>query len=435
MNTASVFDTIVAPITGRTRAPVAVLRVSGPDSWKVAREVFRSLPSEALPNRSYFGVFANGDHGYLTLFEAGRSFTGEASAEMSIHGSPISVAQLLLACREAGSRDAEPGEFTQRAFLNGRIDLTQAEAVADVVNAETAAQLRNALRQESGHLKEDVRTLREEAIKLLAAVNAATDFSEEIGDLDRLAMASAVEALIEGHDRLLSLARQGRLLRHGLRVLIVGRPNVGKSSLFNALLGSERAIVTEVAGTTRDYLEERFDLDGVPCVLIDTAGLRESSDQVEQIGVARTRGLLESADVVLHVMDASVGERADDDVGAPPQALKIANKADLPGPGIPAALNVSAATGVGLGELRSSLLSFVGSIDFDAPMPNERHAALLEESRHTLAELGRAVSGDEPEDLLAVLLGNVVDSLGRITGETFGSDMLETIFRDFCIGK
>jgi tRNA modification GTPase len=431
-------DTIVAPITGQGPAPVAVVRLSGAGAWEIARAVFSPLPAELRPRFAHFGKVAGVDEGFLILFEAGRSYTGERSAEISLHGSAPSVRRLLQAGIAAGARMATPGEFTLRAFMNGRIDLTQAEGIRDAVAARTDAQLRQASLHREGSLREKVNALRDEITSLLAAVEASIDFSEEVGELDRDAATTRISSAIAQVETHSQAARAGRLLRQGIRVVIAGRPNAGKSSLFNAALGCARAIVTDVPGTTRDYVEEQVERGGLLWVLTDTAGLRSTEDAAERIGVNLARGQMEAADAVWYVVDAQVGLSEDErteiaSIQTP--TLVLANKSDL-APGATFGLAVCALSGEGIPEafdLTASMLCLEGIAE--RPLPNARQAPLLERAGDGLRTALQALSDSVPDDLAAVGLRAALDALGEITGERATDDMLERIFADFCVGK
>lgn len=434
---AEFFDTIVAPITGRGKAAVALVRLSGPEASRIAGRVFSGDLSEA--RRVVYGRFNSGDDGLGWRLEAGKSYTGEEVVELSLHGSPASVGLLVAECVRQGARAARPGEFTERAFLNGRLDLTQAEAVRDTVEAVTESQLRLAELHRNGALWRQVSALRSEIVSCIAAVEAAVDFSEETGPLDRQALAGRVRGALEGVRSLLDTARPGRIMREGLRVAIVGPPNAGKSSLMNALLGAERSIVTAAPGTTRDYVEESAEIGGIPCVLVDTAGLREAPDEAESIGVRRAAEQAAGADLVLFVFDGLAGwtenEQAAIDLLTRP-AIVIANKADLytlpPATGIP----VSARHGDGLAELGRLIAEWAGLDDLaGAPLVNSRHEPLLEDASSSLGSVLDALNGDLPDDLLAVGLQGAAACLGQITGEAAGHDIIESIFREFCVGK
>lgn len=425
----------MAPITGNQPAAVAWVRLSGPDSWEIASKVFTNWPHTPESHRAVFGTYRHGDSGLALAFEEHHSYTGEEAVELSIHGSTASSRSLVELCLAEGARHADPGEFTLRAFLNGRIDLTQAEAVRDTVEARTETQLRAANLNRKGVLRRSVAQIRQDVLRILAMVEASVDFSEEIGELDHDAASLALAETIAQIDSLLRTADSGRILRKGYRVAIVGPPNAGKSSLLNALLGEDRSIVTEIPGTTRDYVEEQVELAGLPIVLIDTAGLRDTDDRVESIGIQRTCAIAANADVVWYLFDASVGWTPDDQAAIdrfdrPVHVL--ANKSDLANAeyGWP----ISALTRMGFERLFDSLSDLL-DCDSGQPLINFRHQPLLLQARKSLSECLSSVSSYAPDDLLSVLLTDAAQHLGAITGETASPDMIERIFHDFCIGK
>ncbi len=421
------FDTIVAPITGLGAAPVAIVRLSGPQAWEIAGELAGVL---GRPRYAHYVSFVTGDDGYLILFEAGKSYTGEKSAELSIHGSRASVGAMVEAAKALGARPAEPGEFTQRAFMNGRIDLTEAEAVRDTIEAETGAQLKLANLMREGRLYQRLEEIKDELIGALAAIEASVDFSEEIGEVDEEAVGNRIEGAIQNLQSLLETAYSGRIMREGLRIAIVGPPNAGKSSLLNHLLGQDRSIVTEIAGTTRDYVEERATFDGYPVVLIDTAGLRETEDPVEAIGVQRARAIAAQADMVWYITEShKVSERLLLDSV---KIVRIANKVDL-GPAPDGFVGISCLTGEGIGRLVE-----MAKTEFDNPLGiaiQTRHEPELAEAITDLQEAQQTLLYGRPPDLAAVGLRAAIQAIGRVTGETADADIIERIFRDFCIGK
>ncbi|MEA2553719.1 MAG: tRNA modification GTPase [Fimbriimonadaceae bacterium] len=436
----SPFDTIVAPITGSQPAAVAIVRVSGPEAWLVASEVFSPWPAEPESHKAVYGRYRTGDDGLALPFSEGHSYTGDQAVELSCHGSPASVRALVEACIKSGARHAEPGEFTQRAFLNGRLDLTEAEAVADTVQAQTDAQLRIANLQREGALHKEVSALRDRVLKILAAVEASVDFEEEIGPLDRDSALKELEDLKVRIETLLRTARLGHIMRRGLRIAIVGPPNAGKSSLFNALVGRERAIVTPIPGTTRDYVEEQIDMGGVPVVLIDTAGIRETEDVAEAMGVQRTHSQMAHADMTWFVFDASL---APDNVAlhqarsASNWTHQIGNKSDIAGEGHGDAHTlVSAKTGAGMESLVDLVSRYAEEAKgLEVPPIAERHEPLLTLTRAALVDAATTIQQEQPDDLLSTLLRSAANHLGEITGETASADMIERIFADFCIGK
>lgn len=431
-------DTIVAPITGLDRAAVAWVRLSGSDSWRVAERVFGAWPREPEPGRVVLGRYRHGDEGFALPFAAGRSYTGEESVELSVHGSRQSVKRLVEACLEAGARLADPGEFTQRAFLSGKLDLTQAEGVRETVEAATDAQLRAANAMRGGRIAREVRDLRQGIVGALAAVEAATDFEEEIGPLDRRALVDRLSNVMEKLRTLLAGAKRGRMVRDGLRVVIAGRPNVGKSSLLNRLLGADRAIVTAIAGTTRDTLEEWVDLGGVPCRLIDTAGLRDASDEVEAIGIDRAKEAVASADLVWFLYEAPTGwTDADEAIRqgvAHERVVTVATKVDLVTQWT-GELGISSTTGEGIEALIVDLIERADIERGSDLLINARHEPLIAETIHALERTCDGLESGTPDDLAAVGLYAAVQALGEITGETASPDLVEAIFGGFCIGK
>lgn len=385
-----------------------------------------------------FGRFCTGDVGIVLPFESGHGYTGEEAVEFSIHGSFASTSALLSALCGAGARLAGPGEFTLRAFMNGRLDLTQAEAVRDTIEARTAAQLANATLLLSGALNNRVRAIRESILLTLAEVEARADFGEELGDLDRGSTRSAVAEAYSAVSDLVSTLRPGRILREGLRVALVGLPNAGKSSLLNALCGSDRAITSPHPGTTRDYIEADVDIDGVVCTLVDTAGLRISDSAVEQLGVERARSVADGAHLVLYVYDAHVGWTADDQnnfdsLGSP--KLLVANKCDLSTQRVASGIQVSAAQGTGLDLLGRAVLDSVGFREHDLPLVAPRHGPLLLSAQSALLDTLNALDHELPDDLLAVGLRSTLSSLGQVIGLEVSPDILDEVFAGFCIGK
>ncbi len=428
-------DLIAAPITGVGRAAVCVVRISGEGAWEAVKGIFSPFPSEPETHRVYYGRVGDLDDGLLTLFAAGRSYTGQESAELSVHGSPASVRRLLELLEGKGARPAEPGEFTWRAFAAGRIDLSQAESVRDTVDAETLDQLRLAQAQRGGALRSEVEQLRADLNRILAEVEAHVDFSEELGDPDVADWRLRLKVCADQIQRLLDTAESGRILRQGLRIAILGRPNAGKSSLLNAILGSDRSIVSSIPGTTRDFIEEKADLGGVPCVLIDTAGLRDTHDEVENMGVGRAREIVEGADMVWYLYDSATGWQPEDqeELDRLTGVVEIvAAKSDLAdgGRGLP----VSSVTREGLAGLIASIRSKIpdGSVTF-AIAP--RHASSLTRALDSVNLCHGSLGQDLPFDLASYALREALHDLGVITGETASADMIERIFGEFCIGK
>ena len=428
-------DTIVAPITGAQPAAVAIVRLSGPAAWSIARELFEPVPSKVVPRHAYYGTFSHGDDGLLIYFEEGKSFTGELSTECQIHGSPISVRKLLEAAQREGARLAEPGEFTYRAFMNGRLDLSQAEGVRESVEAMSSRQFYHANLLRRGELRHQLAHVSDRLYKVLAMIEASVDFSEEIGELDR---PQAIEALpIVELQQLQEQAQRGILERQGLTVAITGPPNAGKSSLLNRLLGAERAIVTSQAGTTRDTVEEAAEINGMLVRFIDTAGLRDALDEAERQGVERSLLAAKAANRIWFVYDAASGwddavEGEWNRLGCP--ITIVANKSDLAPPARADHLPVSALTGAGMRELMGTLSSAEPNDEPIVSM-NQRHLPLIERALASSLLAKEVFEQPIPDDLASVHLRDAVQAVGEITGDTASDDMIERIFRDFCIGK
>jgi tRNA modification GTPase len=449
-------DTIVAPATAPGRGGIGVVRLSGPGVPEIAAGLLpRGLPE---PRFATLATFRDGtgeaiDSGLVLYFPAPHSYTGEAVLELHGHGGPAVLAALVERAVELGARRAEPGEFTRRAYLNDKLDLAQAEAVADLIDAGSQAAARAALRSLQGAFSDEVHALVEGLIDLRVWVEAAIDFpEEEIDFLADPALNARVEALRARFDAVTRAARQGRVLRDGLTVVIAGRPNAGKSSLLNALAGHEAAIVTDLPGTTRDVVREQLELDGLPVTVLDTAGLRVAgegpADVVEAEGIRRTRAEIARADLVLFVVDAAAdpaaeayaAERATLPEGVP--VTLVFNKVDLATaegvvvPEVDAQLRLSARTGEGLAALRAHLQAAIGysPTDTGAVSARARHLEALTRARAAL-EAACALLAERRGELVAEELRLAQRALGEITGEFTSDDLLGRIFGSFCIGK
>ncbi len=447
-------STIVALSTPRGRGALAVIRLSGEKAIAIAKQL-GSL-DEVEPRRATLTQFRrpNGneilDQVLLTCFTAPHSLTGEDVVEISCHGSPAVVRSIIDATLELGAVLAGPGEFTLRALSNGKINLAQAEAIRDLIAAQTDAAVRQASRQLNGELSNALGPFKEKLVEAIVLLESAVEFVEEdipslrVNEIDNdlAAVSAGVKKLSESYSA-------GRLLQEGIRVTITGRPNVGKSSLFNGLVERERAIVTDIPGTTRDTLSEAIDLEGIPVILTDTAGLRETTDGIETLGMERTRRAMGDSDLVLVVLDGSaeLGPSDRDLISqtSNTRRLLVMNKSDLPTFGASSccaedlqAINVSARTGAGLATLRNAILANLNSNgieDGSLLITNARHFDLLCSTQRELEAARIALREQHSEELVLVPLHNALRLLGQITGETTTEDILSEIFATFCIGK
>jgi tRNA modification GTPase len=442
-------DAIVAVATAPGRGGIGVVRLSGRDLGPFASQLTGSIPT---PRRAVLARFRDAagteiDEGIVLYFPAPHSYTGEDVLELQGHGGPVVMQMLVRRCLELGARLAEPGEFTRRAFLNDKLDLAQAEAVADLIEASTDAAARSAIRSLSGEFSRAVLGLVEQLISLRLLVEGTLDFpEEEINFLQQGDVAGQLGGLIAAIDRLLSGVRQGSLLRNGLHVVLAGQPNVGKSSLLNRLAGEERAIVTPVPGTTRDALRETIQVQGIPLHIVDTAGLRESEDEIERLGIARSWREIERADVVLHMLDAREGMTGADRAIATRlpgdvERIVLLNKSDLAGrapgresSGGQVALWISAKNGDGMAQLEEELLRVAGWHPGAEGvfLARERHLQALQDARDHLL---LAEARQRQLELFAEELRLAQESLGSVTGEFTPDDLLGEIFSRFCIGK
>lgn len=431
------FDTVFAPSSAIGGA-IAIIRVSGERSRAIAETLLDKPVWETPARMRHTRILLNGDlidDCMAVFFKAPNSYTGEDMLELHCHGGMTTVRGVLAALSEAGGVPAGPGEFTRRAFLSGKMDLSEAEAVMDVINAQAESSLKSALSQLSGSVSRSVRAVEEQLLNARSALEAAIDYPDEA---EEAAYATLPAALREAEETLAALIEEGRrarVLRDGLKIVILGRPNVGKSSLLNALLGEDRAIVTAAAGTTRDVLDERLSIGGVPVRLIDTAGVREASDEAERIGVDRAKRALETADVVLLVLDGSEEPTPEDKAllreTEGRTRIVIANKSDL-GTRIPNALPLSCKTGEGLADLKRQIEAIARpAVQSTDAITNERHLAVLEQAADAIRHAERQTE----LDCIATDLSEALHRLGSITGTDVDAEVIDRIFANFCVGK
>jgi tRNA modification GTPase len=452
-------DTIAAIATPLGEGGLAVIRISGPTALEVAGSCFVAIRkpnwklAEAVSHTVHYGHACRQgkpiDEVLLTVFRAPRTFTREDVVEISCHGGIVATQQVLQAILSSGARPAEPGEFTRRAFLNGRIDLAQAEAVADIIHARTELALSAANEQLEGKLSQRINTLRDALMKTLAHVEAHIDFpDEDIAPDTHAQLLQRLQEAVDFMDTLLRTANEGQLLRRGIRAAIVGRPNSGKSSLLNELLGRNRAIVSPIAGTTRDTIEETANVRGIPVVFIDTAGLRESEDLIEKEGIRRSRESLSAAELILQVFDRSEPLHPEDaqqlQALAGRKVIVICNKSDLPAqltlPSHPhRAVETSCSTGAGIEQLKDTIKQLAWNGELSAEMSqvtiNARHQEALRRARQATRAAAEALKESLTLEVVAMELHIATNAVGEIVGKTTTEDLLDSIFSQFCIGK
>ena len=452
-------DTICGVSTPPGEGGIGIIRMSGARAVEIASAVFKARSNKRLEDLQshvllYGKVHDPGtgdviDEALVSVMRAPASYTREDIVEINCHGGMMPLWRIMNLLNSSGARQAEPGEFTKRAFLNGRIDLAQAEAVMDIIHAKTELSHQAANEQLLGGLSSEVATLRERLISIVAAVEAGIDFpEEEIEAPTGHSLADEVESVLQSVERLISSFQYGKVLREGIATAIIGKPNVGKSSLLNSLLKQDRAIVTDIPGTTRDVLEEYLNIEGLPFKILDTAGIRHSQDVVEREGVRRSLVKIGAADIVLIVFDASQPLSGEDkrvlDEAKGKPAIMVMNKCDLTRkaevlvwPEV--VVEISCKTGVGLDSLRKTLVDLVkqGAVPTreHSWAVNQRHKTALEQAKASLEKALASTTSGLSVEFIALDLRDALDSVGLIIGATHTDDILERIFRDFCIGK
>ena len=455
-------DTIAAVATAMTASGIGIIRISGPESRNITGKIYRSKGGkkkieEVASHTINYGFIWDKeeliDEVLVMVMDGPRSYTGEDTVEIDCHGGVLAMKRVLETVIKYGARPAEPGEFTKRAFLNGRIDLSQAEAVIDVINAQNEYALKSSVSQLRGNIQRIIREIREQIIYQIAYIESALDDPEHIsidgyGDTLR-----GETELIKGKiDRLLDTVREGKLMKEGIKTVIVGKPNAGKSSLLNTLVGEERAIVTDIAGTTRDILEETIVLHGISLRMMDTAGIRSTEDVVEKIGVGKAIENAKDADLILYVVDASIplDENDREIIGLlrDKKAVVILNKTDLKQVVFEEDLkelvehpivSISAKEEEGIDRLEQQIkeLFFAGKITFNDEIyiTNMRHKTALEEAKKSILLVENSIDMGLPEDFYSIDLMNAYEALGSIIGEAVGEDLVNEIFSKFCTGK
>src|SRR5438874_6311501 len=439
-------ETIAAISTAAGEAAIALVRISGEDAIAVADKIFRGKQraSDLQPHTQHLGEIIESDRVVdqvvVSVHRAPTSYTGEDLVEISCHGGMLVTTKVLETCLRAGARAARPGEFTERAYLNGKIDLTQAEAVIDLIRAQTDLALRSATEQLRGRLGDEFRALREQLIEIIAHVEASIDFPEEgISPDDVTTIHNRLESLRNEVDKLIATAETGRILREGLRVVIFGATNAGKSSLLNCMLGFDRAIVSEIHGTTRDSIEERINLRGIALRLFDTAGLRPPDNLVEREGIERTQRALETADLRLHIVDANAPRPADFETDA--NEMLILNKSDLPRHddwSETDAIWISCKTGAGLRVLADEIYRRIGGAKLNAESPvaiNARHREQLRRAFEAIARATGAIDAGATPEMFAIDLHEAQGVFDELLGSGDEEAVRDAIFSQFCIGK
>ncbi|MDW7673089.1 MAG: tRNA uridine-5-carboxymethylaminomethyl(34) synthesis GTPase MnmE [Bacillota bacterium] len=457
-------DTIAAIATAPGEGGIGIIRVSGQDSWSIVDKFFKVKKGVPLIERTShtinYGHFNNEqgqviDECLVSVMRGPKTFTGEDVVEINCHGSYLALQQILKVLLVNGIRLAEAGEFSKRAFLNGRIDLAQAESIIDIIRAKTEDGLHFAINQLQGVLSKEIESMRKKLLGLLAIFEANIDFPEEdVPPINYTHVKDTIVPIIKEVDKLLATWDEGKIYREGLKTVIIGRPNVGKSSLLNLLVKDERAIVTDIPGTTRDVIEEIINIGGIPLRIIDTAGIRKAMDEVEKIGVEKSISLIDNADLILYVIDATLPLSNDDEAIFQRIATKnvvfLLNKIDLPQnhdtikevnslAATKPIIKISAKEKLGIEKLTNTIKDLVYSgkarISEHPTITNSRHYAALKQANQHLHGIIEGVEGNLPVDFLSIDLTSSYEKFGEVTGSTVGEDVIDQIFSEFCIGK
>ena len=454
-------DTIAAISTAMTNSGIGIVRISGDEAFEIIDKIYKGKKEKILSKQKshtiHYGYIMDGeetiDEVLVLLMKGPHSYTGEDTVEIDCHGGVFVTKKILETVLKYGARPAEPGEYTKRAFLNGRMDLSQAEAVIDIINSKNEYALQSSVNQLKGSVHKKIDEIRGEILHHTAFIETALDDPEHY-DVDGYGeeLETVVDKLLKKVQRLIDTADDGRIMKEGIQTVIVGKPNAGKSSLLNALIGEDRAIVTDIAGTTRDVLEENIQLQGISLNIMDTAGIRDTEDIVEKIGVDKARSYAEEADLIIYVVDASVPLDDNDfeiiNMIKNKKAVVLLNKTDLstvihknelkvwinkP------TIEISAKHQIGIQELEDTLkeMFYHGDISFndEVYITNARHKAALNDAYVSLKKVKESIENQMPEDFFTIDLMDAYESLGSITGETIGEDLVNEIFSKFCMGK
>ncbi len=445
-------DTIAAISTGTGSAGIGIIRLSGNEALNIAKNIFKSATGKNLDlaetQKLYYGhIYDNNnliDEVLLTYMKGPHSYTAEDIVEINCHGGIIPTRKILELILENGARHAQPGEFTKRAFLNGRIDLTQAESVMDIISAKSEKALEVSVNQLNGSLKNKLKEIDSILIDLMVLIESNLDYPEyDIEEITNEKVKNYLNQALKKINKILEQSKNSAVMREGVKTVILGKPNVGKSSLLNTFLNNERAIVTEIPGTTRDIIEESIILDNIPFRIIDTAGIRETENKVEKIGVEKSLQFAKEADLVLFLRDASTNLTEDEKKIIKTldhnKTIFIANKIDLNNSELNDWHQISVKNDVGIEELKKMMVNLVYSGDIEGTenslILNERQLSLLHNVKRNLLEALTALEHSVPEELYAININEALDNLRAITGETLGTDVIDTIFERFCIGK